>query len=104
MDEIILTEQQKRCIPDVTFELIPIRNLVSNQAYQRPLSEGHIRSAAADTPGFLTGLAAACPLDRAAVLLRGGTDCDFLLCRMNKELYIVITCHAPNTGHTEFDL
>lgn len=45
MDEIILTEQQKRCIPDVTFELIPIRNLVSNQAYQRPLSEGHIRSA-----------------------------------------------------------
>ena len=45
MDEIILTEQQKRCIPDVTFELIPIRNLVSNQAYQRPLSECHIRSA-----------------------------------------------------------
>ena len=45
MDEIILTEQQKRCIPDVTFELIPIRNLVSNRAYQRPLSEGHIRSA-----------------------------------------------------------
>lgn len=44
MDESILTEQQKRCIPDVTFELIPIRNLVSNQAYQRPLSEGHIRN------------------------------------------------------------
>ena len=31
-------------VPDVTFELIPIRNLVSNQDYQRPLSEGHIRS------------------------------------------------------------
>ena len=43
MDESILTERQKRCIPDVTFELIPIRNLVSNQDYQRPLSEGHIR-------------------------------------------------------------
>lgn len=43
MDESMLTERQKRCIPDVTFELIPIRNLVSNQDYQRPLSEGHIR-------------------------------------------------------------
>lgn len=43
MDENNLTERQKRCIPDVTFELIPIRNLVSNQEYQRPLSEGHIR-------------------------------------------------------------
>ena len=43
MDENNLTERQKRCIPDVTFELIQIRNLVSNQEYQRPLSEGHIR-------------------------------------------------------------
>ena len=43
MDESMLTERQKRCITDVTFELIPIRNLVSNQDYQRPLSEGHIR-------------------------------------------------------------
>lgn len=41
--EDILTERQKRCIPDVTFELIPIKNLVANQEYQRPLSEGHIR-------------------------------------------------------------
>ena len=41
----ILTERQRRCIPDVTFELIPIKNLVSNQDYQRPLSEGHIRKA-----------------------------------------------------------
>ena len=43
MDESNLTERQRRCIPDVTFELIPICNLVSNQDYQRPLSEGHIR-------------------------------------------------------------
>ena len=43
MDVNNLTERQKRCIPDVTFELIPINNLVSNQEYQRPLSEGHIR-------------------------------------------------------------
>ncbi len=43
MDVSNLTERQKRCIPDVTFELIPIRNLVSNQDYQRPLSESHIR-------------------------------------------------------------
>ena len=45
MDESVLTERQKRCIPDVTFELIPIKNLVSNQDYQRPLSESHIRKA-----------------------------------------------------------
>lgn len=44
MDDI-LTEEQRRCIPDVSFELIPIRNLVSNQDYQRPLSENHIRKA-----------------------------------------------------------
>lgn len=44
-DDEKYTEQQKRCIPDVSFELIPIRNLVSNQEYQRPLSEGHIRRA-----------------------------------------------------------
>ena len=41
----ILTERQRKCVPDVSFELIPIRNLVSNQNYQRPLSEGHIRKA-----------------------------------------------------------
>ena len=40
-----LTERQQMCIPDVSFELIPIKNLVSNQNYQRPLSEGHIRRA-----------------------------------------------------------
>ena len=43
--EEILTERQKRCIPEVSFELIPIKNLVSNQDYQRPLSESHIRKA-----------------------------------------------------------
>ena len=43
--EEILTERQKRCIPDVSFELIPIKNLVSNPDYQRPLSESHIRKA-----------------------------------------------------------
>lgn len=40
-----LMERQRMCIPDVSFELIPIKNLVSNQEYQRPLSEGHIRRA-----------------------------------------------------------
>lgn len=44
MDDM-LTEEQRKCIPDVSFELIPIRNLVSNQDYQRPLSKGHIRKA-----------------------------------------------------------
>ena len=35
-------------IPKVHFEQIPIKNLVSNQDYQRPLSESHIRKAAAN--------------------------------------------------------
>ena len=43
--EGILTEQQLKCVPDVSFELIPIKNLVSNQDYQRMLSESHIRKA-----------------------------------------------------------
>ena len=43
-----LSERQRACIPRVVFELIPIRNLVSNQVYQRPLSEGHIVSAVKD--------------------------------------------------------
>lgn len=37
-----LTERQRGAIPDVHFDLIPIRNLVSNQNYQRDLSENHI--------------------------------------------------------------
>ena len=37
-----MTEQQRNCIPDVHFDLIPIRNLVSNQNYQRPISDTHI--------------------------------------------------------------
>lgn len=35
----------KEYIPNVHFELIPIKNLVSNQDYQRNLSESHIRRA-----------------------------------------------------------
>lgn len=46
--EGILSEQQMRCVPDVTFELIPIKNLVSNQDYQRMLSETHIKKALAE--------------------------------------------------------
>ena len=33
-------------VPDVHFEQIPIKNLVSNQDYQRHLSKEHIRRAA----------------------------------------------------------
>ena len=47
-----LSERQKACIPRVVFELIPIKNLVSNQVYQRPLSEGHIISAVKDFDVF----------------------------------------------------
>lgn len=35
-------------VPEVHFEKIPIKNLVSNQEYQRKLSEAHIRRAAAN--------------------------------------------------------
>lgn len=35
-------------VPNVTFEKIPIKNLVSNQDYQRNLSETHIQRAAAN--------------------------------------------------------
>lgn len=35
-------------VPEVHFEKIPIKNLVSNQEYQRKLSEAHIRQAAAN--------------------------------------------------------
>ena len=35
-------------VPKVTFELIPIKNLVANQEYQRSLSESHILRAAKD--------------------------------------------------------
>ena len=40
-----LSKEQQKCIPDVSFELIPISNLVSNQNYQRPLSSAQISSA-----------------------------------------------------------
>ena len=43
-----LTERQRSCIPDVHFDLIPIRNLVSNQDYQRDLSESHITNTIRD--------------------------------------------------------
>lgn len=33
-------------VPKVHFEQIPVRNLVSNQKYQRPLSKKHVRNAA----------------------------------------------------------
>ena len=37
-----LTKRQEECVPRAVFQLIPIRDLVSNQDYQRNLSEGHI--------------------------------------------------------------
>lgn len=40
-------EDKNIYVPDVHFELIPIKNLVSNQAYQRNLSQSHIARAAA---------------------------------------------------------
>lgn len=42
------TESMMSFVPQVTFELIPIKNLVANQEYQRNLSESHILRAAAD--------------------------------------------------------
>lgn len=39
-------DKYKDFVPQVHFELIPIKNLVSNQDYQRSLSHGHIEKAA----------------------------------------------------------
>ncbi len=41
-------EEYNRFVPDVHFETIPIKNLVSNQKYQRNLSQSHIAKAAAN--------------------------------------------------------
>lgn len=49
---IELNERQTACIPKVVFELIPIKDLVSNQDYQRSLSEGHIIGAVKDFDVF----------------------------------------------------
>lgn len=38
-------EDRNPCVPQATFELIPIKNLVSSQKYQRPLSPSHIKKA-----------------------------------------------------------
>ena len=43
-----MTPQQEACIPRVEFKLIPIKDLVSNQDYQRQLSESHILNAVKD--------------------------------------------------------
>lgn len=47
-EETVLSEEEilQAFVPNVHFELIPIRNLVSNQDYQRSLSLMHIRRAA----------------------------------------------------------
>ena len=39
-------DDHRAFIPNVHFELIPIRNLVSNQEYQRNLSIQHVKKAA----------------------------------------------------------
>ena len=41
-------EDLNQFVPDVRFEKIPIRNLVSNQEYQRNLSQKHIRRTVAN--------------------------------------------------------
>ena len=41
-------DQFSNFVPNVHFEIIPIKNLVSNQEYQRNLSQSHIARAAAN--------------------------------------------------------
>jgi hypothetical protein len=41
-----MNEEFSRFVPNVHFEQIPIKNLVSNQDYQRSLSLSHIRRTA----------------------------------------------------------
>lgn len=45
-------DDYSRFVPAVKFELIPIKNLVSNQEYQRALSQKHINRAAANFDVF----------------------------------------------------
>ncbi len=42
-----MSEDFMRYVPNVKYELIPIKNLVSNQDYQRNLSIRHVEKAAA---------------------------------------------------------
>jgi len=42
-----MDEELLQYVPDVHFEQIPIKNLVSNQDYQRNLSIKHVQKAAA---------------------------------------------------------
>lgn len=44
--ELLQAEDLQRFVPNVHFEQIPIKNLVSNQEYQRNLSLTHVRRAA----------------------------------------------------------
>ncbi len=46
MKETKTTNDLSRFVPQVQYELIPIKNLVSNQDYQRNLSEKHVQRAA----------------------------------------------------------
>ncbi len=48
MSETIDEEYLKQFIPQVHYELIPIKNLVSNQDYQRNVSVKHVQNAAAN--------------------------------------------------------
>ncbi len=43
-----MSEEYNEFVPNVHFELIPIKDLVSNQDYQRNLSMQHVRRAAAN--------------------------------------------------------
>lgn len=45
-DEVLTLEELQQFVPQVHFEQIPIRNLVSNQEYQRNLSTAHVKRAA----------------------------------------------------------
>ncbi len=48
MEHIIEQTDLKVFVPKVTFEQIPIKNLVSSQDYQRQLSKGHVKRLAAN--------------------------------------------------------
>ncbi len=43
-----MNEELRKYVPNVHFELVPIKNLVSNQDYQRSLSMSHVKKAVED--------------------------------------------------------
>ena len=66
-------------VPNVHFEKIPIKNLVSNQKYQRNLSKAHIANAAANFDPYQINPVKVSRRDGVNYVLMGSTQLKSLL-------------------------